>query len=321
MNAKVSIIVPSFNKGKFIAETINSVITQSYQNWELIITDDRSTDNTVEIINAFCSKDERIKLFINSENKGANYSRNFGINHANGEYIIFLDADDLLDKECLTTRYRKINGSGFDFCVFTLAAFKNKIGDMHSFWRPVSANPLKDFLMHQLPWQTMQPIWRADFLKKLGGFDESFSRLQDVELHTRALLQENVKYDLINADPDCFYRVDEERLNYDYNKFLDRWIDSAVQYYLKFEEAAAQKNLKTKLNGTIYKTYLHLIYYFRKSFISAVEFRSLEKKLFSEVIVKKIGKKMLLINLSKWYNINLPRIYGINYIFNKLICR
>ncbi len=93
MNDLVSIIMPSYNTSEFIAESISSVLNQTYQNWELIIVDDCSTDNTDCIINSF--SDKRIKLLKNEKNSGAAFSRNRGIREAKGKWIAFLDSDDL----------------------------------------------------------------------------------------------------------------------------------------------------------------------------------------------------------------------------------
>lgn len=93
--ALVSIITPSFNSEKFIAETIQSVQNQSYQNWEMIIVDDSSTDQTVTIVEQLIKKDSRIRLFQLDKNSGAGIAREKALSIANGDYISFLDADDL----------------------------------------------------------------------------------------------------------------------------------------------------------------------------------------------------------------------------------
>ena len=90
----VSIITPSFNSGRFIKETIESIIAQTYTNWELLITDDCSTDDTVAIVRSYCQKDSRIKLFILQENGGAGHCRNHSIANAKGRFIAFCDSDD-----------------------------------------------------------------------------------------------------------------------------------------------------------------------------------------------------------------------------------
>tara|TARA_R100001369_G_scaffold29172_1_gene52440 strand:- start:130149 stop:130928 length:780 start_codon:yes stop_codon:yes gene_type:complete len=91
----VSVIMPAYNSGAFISEAIQSVLAQTHTNLELLVIDDASKDNTIEITEAFQSKDSRIKLFKNTSNKGAGITRNIGIKEAKGTFIAFLDADDL----------------------------------------------------------------------------------------------------------------------------------------------------------------------------------------------------------------------------------
>ena len=103
MNEKASIIMPAHNVSDFIAGSLNSVLEQTYSNWELIIVDDCSTDNTVDIVKPFL-KDKRVKLLQNEINLGGAGSRNVAIKAAQGRYIAFLDSDDLwtadkLDKQ------------------------------------------------------------------------------------------------------------------------------------------------------------------------------------------------------------------------------
>lgn len=122
MNNLVSIITPSYNTAKYIGQTIESVLNQTYTNWEMIIVDDCSTDNTEEIVLQY--KDDRIKFFKNQKNLGAALSRNFALQLAKGDWIAFLDSDDLWDKKKLEkqigfmkknkylfsyTNYREIN--------------------------------------------------------------------------------------------------------------------------------------------------------------------------------------------------------------------
>lgn len=93
-NDLVSIITPCYNSADFIRETIDSILAQTYPNWELLITDDCSTDNTVEIVEQYISKDPRIKLFHMDKNSGAGVCRNKSIEAASGRYIAFCDSDD-----------------------------------------------------------------------------------------------------------------------------------------------------------------------------------------------------------------------------------
>lgn len=316
----VSIIIPSYNKENYIAETIKSVTSQTYKNWELIVVDDLSNDNTLEIIKTYQYNNEKIKLFINPENKGANYSRNFGIKEAQGEFIIFLDADDVLSSDCLQNRIRHIENTNLDFCVFTLEVFKNDIGDTKQLWKPTTKEPLSDFLSHNIPWQTMQPIWKKEFLVNLGGFNEKFLRLQDVEIHTRALFQNGVNYRLINDSPDCFFRIDDDRKNFNNTNFLERWIDSALLYYSEFYHTAKLIGLEKKLIGTIFKTYLQLLYHYKTKRIDKIDFQYLKSKLFDFRIIKNMTwVSMLCFKLAGFYNILPFRIPGFNYLLQKIM--
>ena len=101
MEPLVSVITPAFNAEKTIGKTIESVLKQSYKNLELIIVDDISSDNTVEIVKRYQRKDSRVKLFILEKKGGASGARNLAIKEAKGKYIAFLDCDDLWKKDKL----------------------------------------------------------------------------------------------------------------------------------------------------------------------------------------------------------------------------
>lgn len=125
----VSIIMPSYNSKNFIGAAIESVIRQSYQNWELIIVDDCSTDGSIDVINEYKKNDGRIKYYFLEKNSGAAVARNKAIEKATGKYIAFLDSDDLWfpeklmkqiyfmkSKDCVfsCTKYDKIDELGDD---------------------------------------------------------------------------------------------------------------------------------------------------------------------------------------------------------------
>lgn len=103
---KVSIITPTYNSAKFVSKTIDSVLAQKYQDWEMIISDDCSTDNTWEIISEYANKDSRIKVFRLDINSGAGVARNNSINEATGRFIAFLDSDDTWHIDKLTKQVK-----------------------------------------------------------------------------------------------------------------------------------------------------------------------------------------------------------------------
>lgn len=113
MNELVSVIMPSYNTGKFIAESINSVLSQTYNNLELIIVDDCSTDNTDEVVKSF--DDKRIRYFKNEKNSGAAVSRNRALREAKGKWIAFLDSDDLWIEDKLEKQIKFMSENNYHF--------------------------------------------------------------------------------------------------------------------------------------------------------------------------------------------------------------
>jgi len=115
MNNLVSIITPSYNSSKFIEECINSVITQSYIDWEMIIVDDYSTDNSRDLILKFAKEDNRINPIFLDENLGAAAARNIAIKQSKGKYIAFLDSDDIWKSEKLEKQLSFMNDRNIAF--------------------------------------------------------------------------------------------------------------------------------------------------------------------------------------------------------------
>ena len=122
----VSIIVPCYNVEKYVEECINSIILQDYKNWEGILINDGSSDNTLELINKFKEKDDRIRVF-SQENLGLSATRNKGIEHSNGVFIFFLDSDDVLDSHAITTLVSSVS----DNEIVTGITVNSKIGKNH----------------------------------------------------------------------------------------------------------------------------------------------------------------------------------------------
>lgn len=119
----VSVIMPSYNAEKYIKEAIESVIAQTYTNWELFVIDDGSTDKTAEIAQSYAEKDSRIILHRNSCNMGTANTRNVGIKLANGEWIATLDSDDIWHPEKLEIQLKKAEETGALFLYTSYSLF------------------------------------------------------------------------------------------------------------------------------------------------------------------------------------------------------
>jgi len=128
---KVSIITPLYNSEDFISQTIESVLAQTYKNWEMIIIDDCSTDNSVKIVKEFQKKEDRIKLIKLKKNLGVAKARNKGIQIATGKYIAFIDSDDCWNKLKLEKqiKFMKNNNYYFSYTSYEIIDHKgNKLG-------------------------------------------------------------------------------------------------------------------------------------------------------------------------------------------------
>ena len=119
MNPKVSIIIPVYNRESLILETLKSIQKQSFQDWECIVVDDHSTDDTPNIVKKISKQDSRFKYFVrpSKKPKGANACRNYGFLKSKGTFINWFDSDDIMHPEFLQTRISKlIEEDSLDFC-------------------------------------------------------------------------------------------------------------------------------------------------------------------------------------------------------------
>ena len=120
MNPKLSIIVPMYNVGKTIRECINSILASDYSDYELLLVDDGSNDDTVSICKSIENKDSRLRI-LQKENSGAGLSRQYGLEQANGKYVAFVDGDDVIHSRAFSTIIRFMNKEKLQMCFFGYA--------------------------------------------------------------------------------------------------------------------------------------------------------------------------------------------------------
>ena len=264
----VSIIIPNYNGEEFIAETLNSILAQSYDNWEAIVIDDGSTDSSIDIVKSYIIKDGRFRLYNrNTKNKGASVCRNIGIENSKGNYLIFLDSDDILSESALEVRVNVMKeNSNLDFGVFNMEIFNKTVGDNNSLVNKESVDDdyLGMFLCYDLPWAITCPIWKSSFLKENNiRFDKSFSRLQDPEFHTKILLNHKPKYKYFkNTVSDCYYRLPNSKSKTKSKEYIRKLIDSMELYLVNninaienIENIEMVQRLKRQLNIFKIKSY------------------------------------------------------------------
>lgn len=199
-NALVSIIVPTYNRAHVIGETLQSVKNQTYQNWECIIVDDFSTDHTCELINQLSLEDQRFNYLSNQRTKGAPGARNTGLYAARGEFIIFLDSDDLILEKCLENRIRYFKINPLLDIVISLQKRKengvetfyiNQPSDIHPLIRFYSLSPNID-----IPWLNNSLLIKKSFiLTNKIEWDESVQIHQDIQFNVSLLANNpNIKW-------------------------------------------------------------------------------------------------------------------------------
>ena len=322
----ISIIIPNYNKSQFVAQTINSIKNQTYEAWEAIVIDDFSTDSSLKIINELIVNENRFHLIKNLSNKGANYCRNLGVKKAKGDYVIFLDSDDILSKDCLKKRiefFRK--SSNIDFAVFCMGSFNEVIGDNTFLWNKFKGNLVKRFLSHDLPWALPSLLWKKSSLVMLKGFDESFKRYQDVELHLRALLNDNINYSIQYSNKaDCYYRISDERFRKDYFRFIQNKKNGVLHFIFFFEsflKDIGNHQIIKYLKLTFFQFLTDLFFYYRQSALTLNEVEKVLDDIFkSEIFILLFSSKdVFLIKL--YINLSKRKIYfkGLSLLIKKFL--
>ncbi len=192
----VSIITPFYNRKSLLEKTIISVINQTTENWELLLVDDGSNDGAEILAQNFAQKYPNIHYIKrNIPPKGAPTCRNIGINAAKGDYLMFLDSDDLLKPFCIEQR---INAAkkypNYDFLVFQVV---RKINNHVNPWNSIKPDPLLQFIFIDSPWHTSSPLWKkSTLLSKKIYFLPQLKIWQDIQFHCSALLN-NLSYKIL----------------------------------------------------------------------------------------------------------------------------
>lgn len=208
MKDLVSILIPNFNKATCLKNTLNSILAQTYLNWECIIVDDHSTDNSWKILEEYAKIDSRFKMHKRPNHlaKGGNVCRNYAFANSIGKFIVFFDSDDLLYPNALHERVYVISNSDYDFCVSNGVLWngKDKTGLLISNW--TKGNVLDAFINFEPIWLTQGVIIRREFVENNAiSWDERVPFYQDV-LYNLKLIILSKNY-LINSEIDWIWHV------------------------------------------------------------------------------------------------------------------
>ena len=168
---KVSIIIPVYNEEKHIKKCLEEIIKQTYKKIEIIVLNDGSTDETMTILDNYFCNDKKIKI-INKDNTGVSDTRNLGIEKASGDYILFLDSDDFLEKNAIENMMNKIDNQAIDMLIFGFKVLgsNNRLNDTNMLKKLVHSRELKSDLISSVistKNNIYGYIWRAMYSKKL----------------------------------------------------------------------------------------------------------------------------------------------------------
>ena len=213
----VSIIIPTYNRAHLIGETLDSIQAQTYQNWECIIVDDGSTDNTSNVVRAYTVKDKRFQFYNRPANhkSGGNGARNYGFKVCNGEYVNWFDSDDLMHHKKLEMQVDALNDSTHKFSVCQTMVFQEKkeYGLGLRYNGIFSEKALFDFIVGKIGFLTQAPLIKKDFLLDNELiFDEDLKAAQEWEFICRILYCSS-DFIALNT-PLVYYRKNRNSISY-----------------------------------------------------------------------------------------------------------
>lgn len=205
----VTVCIPSFNRADLIGETLDSLVVQTFPEWEAIVVDDGSTDNSISVIDDYARRDSRIRLLRrNREPKGACTCRNIAVENARGRYVLFLDTDDLLAPHCLEQRVGVFaTHPELDFAIFAMLLFSGSPSNADRLWNiDTDEDDLIRLLRLDPVCQGTGTLWRRESFIRLGMWNEALRVWQDIELHLRAFTVSANYVKRLDLPPDVYLR-------------------------------------------------------------------------------------------------------------------
>lgn len=197
----ISVIMPAYNAAAYIGEAICSVLQQTWQQWELIIVDDGSTDDTLQIVNNYSAKDNRIQV-IHQSNAGVCAARNVALRYIIGDYVLFLDADDKLELNKMSSHLQEIwkydyssEVLTYGSCIRLLSSGKcvpSSMATLYSNYRPAISAQIAIWAKHFNSFPYSSYLVPYSLIQKVGLWDECLSRSEDSEYMARLLSEASV---------------------------------------------------------------------------------------------------------------------------------
>ncbi|MGQ4649262.1 glycosyltransferase [Lyngbya aestuarii] len=219
----VSVIIPAYNAAQFLAEAIESVISQTFTDWELLVIDDGSTDSTASLVQRYSQQDYRVRLF-SQVNQGVSYTRNLGVEMTQGKFIAFLDADDRWLPDKLAVQIKFLNERsdvGISFGRVKFISYDGNFTGQFSTGRLTEIKP--EYLLYENPTTTTSNwVVRREVFQCCGGLDQSMSYSEDVDWLFRVMLKKQWQIEGIDQILMC-YRTNSTGLSSELYRMEDGW--------------------------------------------------------------------------------------------------
>ncbi|WP_274475884.1 glycosyltransferase family 2 protein [Mangrovimonas aestuarii] len=319
----VSIIIPTYNRAHLISRTLDSILDQTYSKWECIIVDDGSTDDTKNVVQNFVDKDSRFQYYRRPKSipKGANACRNYGFELSRGEFINWLDSDDVFLPEKLEVQMVTLHDNQVPYCICQSMWIDQNSGKPLGLRAKniTSENRFEDYILYRIFWSIMAPLWRRNFLINNNlTFNESLHQSQEYEFHIRALAV-NSNYIIINQSLVEMFKHDQNLSNnilFDINKIKSNVLVKMQVLENYGDKLSEQTKVKLLEIITIMFKELLLLKQFKAAFfvlrkllrgVEYIEVNPFDKVLFKNRVFLIYVSYLL---LGKGYNILKPLRYA-----------
>lgn len=242
----LSIIMPFYNNKELVAEMIDSILANNFQDWELLAIDDGSSQDTLEYLSKY-NTDKRIYIIKRTIlPKGAQTCRNIGIELMKGKYVVFFDSDDYITKTCLGTRVERIsNRTDVDFLVFPSATYSNNVfnpkAPEYIYGYNVYNDDVEAFARRELPFIVWNNIYKSESIKSHNlKWDTKLLSLQDADFNLQAILS-GLKYGYELVPADYGYRINYNTTSISRKICSEEHINSHIYATDKFFSCLQQK--------------------------------------------------------------------------------
>jgi glycosyltransferase involved in cell wall biosynthesis len=260
MNRLVSIIIPTYNRAALISKTLESIQNQSYKDFECLIVDDGSEDDSEEIIQLFIDSDNRFQFHKRPLNriKGPNACRNFGFENAKGEFVYFFDSDDFLKPDALET-YINAFKSDTDGVLAQVERVDRNTGVLQDVNRIDSENLIEDYFLNKVCYFVCGVLWKKSYLNQQTElFDETLGHHDEWDFNLRMIY---AKARLVKIHkPLVIYYQHQNSFKKEIQKANDVQIESAIKARLKHLKLLTDQNPS---NNKIYSK--HIAHFYKKT--------------------------------------------------------